>query len=102
MISGTYASNKCTANLGSTSCWVGATAVLIAGSLGGVATSATAITGAAASVAAAAKRSTGYIDTFAGLNFHYSSLSNLTAINTTMQTVGLVLLGAFDYERIEG
>ncbi|CAI4595856.1 CCT_1a_G0048280.mRNA.1.CDS.1 [Saccharomyces cerevisiae] len=43
------------------------------------------------------KRSTGYIDTIAGLDFHSSSPLNLTAINTTMQTVGLVLFGAFDY-----
>lgn len=92
-----YAANKCTADLGSTSCWVGAAVALVAGALGGVATTAASIAGAAASAAAAAKRSTGYIDTIAGLDFHSSSLSNLTAINTTMQTVGLVLLGAFDY-----
>ncbi|CAI6493386.1 AIS_HP2_G0016790.mRNA.1.CDS.1 [Saccharomyces cerevisiae] len=96
-ISGAYAANKCTADLGSTSCWVGAAVALVAGALGGVATTAASIAGAAASAAAAAKRSTGYIDTIAGLDFHSSSLSNLTAINTTMQTVGLVLLGAFDY-----
>ncbi|CAI2034502.1 hypothetical protein SEUBUCD646_0I00100 [Saccharomyces eubayanus] len=96
-ISGAYAANKCTSNLGSTSCWVGAAVALIAGCLGGVATTAAAMAGAAGSVASASKRSTRYIDTFSDLNFHYSSLNNLTAINATMQTVGLVLLGAFDY-----
>lgn len=70
---------------------------MVAGALDGVATTADTIAGAAALTAAAAKRSTGYIDTIAGLDFHSSSPRNFTAINTTMQTVGLVLSGAFDY-----